>query len=56
MGNVVVRGLNNFIFFNAYFFLSVNVFQGEGVVKFCCHWDNVAVPTQGKLLFTVLSF
>ena len=51
----MVGGLNNFIFFNAYF-ISVNVFQGEGVVKFCCHWDNVAVPTQGKLLFTVLSF
>ena len=29
VGNVVVGGLNNFIFFNAYF-LSVNVFQGEG--------------------------
>ena len=29
MGNVVVGGLINFIFFNAHF-LSVNVFQGEG--------------------------
>ena len=32
MANFVVRGLNHFIFFNAHF-LSVNVFQGEGVVK-----------------------
>ena len=30
MGNVVVGGLNHFIFFNAHF-LSVNVFQGEGL-------------------------
>ena len=29
MGNVVVWGLNHFIFFNAHF-LSVNIFQGEG--------------------------
>ena len=34
MGNVVVGGLNDFIFFNAHF-LSVNIFQGEGVVKLC---------------------
>ena len=32
MGNFVVGGLNHFIFFNAYF-LSVNVFQGEGGCK-----------------------
>ena len=55
MGNVVVWGLI-ILYFLMPIFLSVNVFQGEGVVKFCCHWDNVAVPTQGKLLFTVLSF
>ena len=35
MGNVVVGGLNHFIFFNAHF-LSVNVFQGEGVVSANC--------------------
>ena len=34
MGNFVVGGLNHFIFFNVHF-LSVNVFQGEGVVKLC---------------------
>ena len=35
MGNVVVGGLNHFIFFNAHF-LSVNIFQGEGVVCANC--------------------
>ena len=34
MGNVVVGGLNHFIFFNAHF-LSVNIFRGRGVVKLC---------------------
>ena len=33
LGNVMVGGLSHFIFFNAHF-LSVNVFQGEGFVKF----------------------
>ena len=32
MGNVVVGGLNDFIFFNAHF-LSVDIFQGKGGCK-----------------------